>query len=135
MCDYLNLMKLKKLKIIPVDILLVGAVGSGKSSTLNTICGAYKFETSDGFDCKTMVIEGIQVNDYIRMWDSPGFGNGIQNDYVNSLKITEALSQKVEVNNNTVDVFDIVILVINSNIRDFNSVFYILDNILKILDV
>ena len=60
--------------LMPVDVLVVGATGTGKSSTLNAIFGATVAKVGTSANPETQHISAYSLHDYIRFHDSPGLG-------------------------------------------------------------
>ena len=61
---------------IPLNILLMGGTGVGKSSTINAIYGANRVEVGTGARPQTQEIQECQISKNITLYDSPGLGEG-----------------------------------------------------------
>ena len=111
----------------PLDLLVVGATGSGKSSSVNILLGGNKAEVGYGVDPKTMDINYFELNDWFRLWDTPGVGDGVEKDVEHSKKIIKKLTENVE-NFPDNGFIDMVLVVTEAGVRDIGSVMYLLDN-------
>ncbi|MDY5821178.1 MAG: GTPase [Helicobacter sp.] len=65
---------------IPLNILLMGGTGVGKSSTINAIYGANRVEVGTSARPQTQEIEQCQISKNITLYDSPGLGEGSEKD-------------------------------------------------------
>ena len=86
-----NFLHLKEQKI---NLMITGATGCGKSSTINALFNAEVAKVGVGVDPETMEITKYEMDNLI-LWDSPGLGDGkeadnrhakniIKNDYIPS---------------------------------------------------
>lgn len=66
-----NLARLRETK---VNILVTGATGAGKSSTINALFNTEVAKVGVGADPETMHIKKFELNNII-LWDSPGLGD------------------------------------------------------------
>ncbi len=82
-----NLAKLKNTK---VNLLIVGATGCGKSSTINALFNTNKAKVGQGVDPETMKISKYELNNII-VHDSPGLGDGKEADIRHAKAITKLL--------------------------------------------
>ena len=67
-----NVMRLKDNKI---NIMITGATGCGKSSTINALFDTEVAKVGVGVDPETMEIEKYELDNLI-LWDTPGLGDG-----------------------------------------------------------
>lgn len=65
-----NVMRLKDNKI---NIMITGATGCGKSSTINALFDTEVAKVGVGVDPETMEIEKYELDNLI-LWDTPGLG-------------------------------------------------------------
>ncbi|MCW7552297.1 ATPase, T2SS/T4P/T4SS family [Endozoicomonas gorgoniicola] len=74
--DKLQVMRnLAKLKETKVNILITGATGSGKSSTINALFNTDKARVGQSADPETMDITRYEMNNIV-IFDTPGLGDG-----------------------------------------------------------
>lgn len=115
----------------PIDVLLVGATGTGKSSTLNAIFGDAVCKVGDGVDPQTQDVSDYLVHDYLRIHDSAGLGDGVAADTRHAQNITEALLRRVggdkDFKNN--GFMDLVLVILDGGSRDLGTVFRLLEQV------
>ena len=108
----------------PIDVLLVGATGTGKSSTLNAIFGDAVCKVGDGVDPQTQDVSDYLVHDYLRIHDSAGLGDGVAADTRHAQNITEALLRRVggdkDFKNN--GFMDLVLVILDGGSRDLGII-------------
>ena len=75
----------------------MGVTGSGKSSTLNSLCGEERFETSGNTESETYELKGValslekDITDQTILVDSPGIGDSQGRDKAHIEMIIEGL--------------------------------------------
>lgn len=120
--------KLKIINIQPIDILIVGNTGAGKSSTINAILENNAVIVGNTCEPETSEISGVKLNDYLRFWDSPGLGDSIQKDKYYSKSLCDFLKQKYILDNKEYGLIDLVLLIIDGSSRDIGTSLKILEN-------
>ena len=76
---------------IVFDVMVTGATGSGKSTTLNTVFQKKVAEVGSGVDPQTMDLKSYRLNYAFRLWDTPGLGDGKGNDKSHAKLIIDLL--------------------------------------------
>jgi predicted GTPase len=114
----------KNIRSLPMDIMLVGATGVGKSSTLNALLDAEQAKVGYGVDPETQDIQCYMLNEYIRLWDTPGLGDDPSLDKAHSQKIVELL----EKHEDSQYVIDLVLVLIDASSRDIGTTYKILND-------
>jgi len=118
-----NLTNLKDTKI---NILITGATGSGKSSTINALFDFDKAKVGTGVDPETMSISKYEL-DNIVLFDSPGLGDGKEADLRHAKNIIEKLLEK---NDNEELLIDLVLVVLDGSSRDLGTSFELINNVI-----
>lgn len=109
-----------------VNILLVGATGSGKSSTVNALFDMEVAKVGVGVDPETEYISKYEL-DNLTIWDTPGLGDGIQNDAEYNDLIIKKLS---EMDENGDPLIDLVVVVLDSSSKDLGTSYDLINNVL-----
>ena len=111
-----KLARLKELSEKKVNILIAGATGAGKSSTINALFDANVAEVGEGADPETQEMTSYELNNLI-IWDSPGFGEGI-NDAIYAKMIEKQLQ---ELDENGEPLIDLVLVVLDASSKDLGT--------------
>ena len=101
-----NVMKLKDQR---VNIMITGATGCGKSSTINAMFDTEVAKVGVGVDPETMEIEKYELDNLI-LWDTPGLGDGKEADNRHAKNIIKKLS---EVDENGDALIDLVLVILD----------------------
>lgn len=131
--DYLYDKLYRKLKIanfMPLDVLVVGSTGAGKSTTLNKLFGKEITKVGMGVNPETVALQSHRLNSMIRFWDTPGLGDGLLADYSHSKKIIDLLCKKYEMNQKEYGFIDLVLLIIEGSNRDMGTTYKLINEIL-----
>ena len=120
----------KKLNIIPLDLLIVGATGSGKSTTLNAILQRNEAQIGYGADPETMDTNYYMLNNFIRIWDSPGLGDEVEIDNEHKKKISDLLTKKYQRNYESYGFIDMVLVIIDASSRDIGTEYDLINNVI-----
>ena len=123
--------KLRQL-LYPLDVLLVGATGVGKSSTINAIFGEAKAKVGNGCEPETQTISAFRAHEYFRIHDSAGLGDGKANDANHAKNITQELLRTVSLVNDPklYGFTDLVMVILDGGGRDMGTTYQLLQNVI-----
>lgn len=82
-----------RLGVQPLDVMITGVTGAGKSTTLNAFFQKEVAAVGYGVDPKTMEINSYSLGAYIRLWDTPGLGDGVEKDRIHKRKMIDLLER------------------------------------------
>lgn len=108
------------------NILITGATGCGKSSTINALFGIEKAEVGTGVDPQTMSIAKYDYNG-LTLWDSPGLGDGPEADKRHAEGIINKLTERDDDGNLLIDV---VLVILDGSSRDLGTSFELIEKVI-----
>ena len=128
------LARLRKLCSTKTNIMLVGATGCGKSSTINALFSCN--QQAEGYveaakvgsraDPETRDIERFRVGNLI-LWDTPGLGDGTEIDGHHREVVTELLREEDQEGNALID---LVLVILDGSTRDLGTSYKILNEVI-----
>ena len=118
-----NVMRLKAQKI---NIMITGATGCGKSSTINAIFGTEVAKVGVGVDPETMEIRKYELDNLV-LWDTPGLGEGKEADNRHAKNIIKKLS---EVDKNGNALIDLVLVILDGGSRDLGTSYGLINKVI-----
>ena len=104
--------KLQHMGVRPLDVMMAGVTGAGKSTTLNAFFQKTVAKVGDGVDPETMDLDAYMLNDFFRVWDTPGLGDGVENDRVHKKKMTDLLYKTYTYEDQLYGLIDLVMVVV-----------------------
>ncbi len=124
--------KTSVLSYSPVDVLLIGSTGAGKSSTLSAIFSKEVSKIGIGVNPETSEIRDYSLENGLRFWDTPGFGDSTSNDEIYSKEILEMLKWDID-NDSKYAFIDMVVIILDASTRDMCTSFNLIKSILSVL--
>lgn len=118
-----NLLNLKNKKI---NLLITGATGVGKSSTINALFKIEVAKVGTGVNPETMDIAKYELKNLI-LWDSPGLGDGVEKDKIHAKNIREKL---MECDENGDPLIDLVLVILDGGSRDLGTSFELINSVI-----
>lgn len=116
-------LKLEKEKI---NIMITGATGCGKSSTINALFDMEKAKVGVGVDPETMQIEKYELGNLV-LWDSPGLGDGKEADNRHAKNIINKLYERDENGNLLID---LVLVILDGSTRDLGTSYELINEVI-----
>lgn len=114
----------------PLDVMVTGVTGAGKSTTLNTFFQKEVAKVGTGVDPETMELDSYSLNDVIRFWDTPGLGDGVQADQIHSTKIVDLLYKTYTLDEQQYGFIDLVLIIIEGANRDMGTTYKLLNEVI-----
>jgi len=118
-----NILKLKDEK---VNLLITGATGSGKSSTINAMFNIEVAKVGTGVDPETMSIKKYELDNLI-LWDSPGLGDGKEKDILHAKGIIKKLLEKGDDGD---PLIDLVLVILDGGSRDLGTSYELINQVI-----
>lgn len=118
-----NLQGLRNEKL---NILITGATGCGKSSTINALFGEDIAKVGTGVDPETQNIQKFQLNNMV-LWDSPGLGDGKEADNRHAKNIINKLHERDKDGNALID---IVLVILDGSSRDLGTSYELINSVI-----
>lgn len=118
-----NILNLKNKK---VNLMITGATGCGKSSTINAMFNKNIAKVGIGVDPETMAIQKYELDNLI-LWDSPGLGDGKEKDIQHSKEIISKLN-KLDENNQPL--IDLVLVILDGGSRDLGTSYELINSVI-----
>lgn len=122
--------KLKIARFRPLDVMVTGVTGAGKSTTLNSFFQKQVAKVGDGVAPETMELTSYQLNDVFRLWDTPGLGDGVEEDKIHSKRLIDLLYKTYSLDNKTYGFIDMVVVVIEGSNRDMGTTYKLLNEVI-----
>lgn len=118
-----NFLYLKEQKI---NLMITGATGCGKSSTINAMFNTEVAKVGTGVDPETMDIQKYEL-DNLTLWDSPGLGDGKEADNRHAKNIIKKLNERDENGNLLID---LVLVILDGGSRDLGTSYELINSVI-----
>lgn len=118
-----NIMNLRDKKI---NIMITGATGCGKSSTINALFDMEIAKVGVGVDPETMNITKYELDNLI-LWDSPGLGDGKEADNRHARNIIKKLQEKDFLGHALID---LVLVILDGSTRDLGTSYELINSVI-----
>ena len=114
----------------PLDVLVVGCTGAGKSSTINALFETCVARVGRNCDPETTNISSMQLNELMRFWDSPGLGDNVLSDRKYSEDLIDLLYRDYTLDNNKYGLIDTVLVILHGSGRDMGTTYQLLNEVI-----
>ena len=121
-----RLSRLIKVRDKKVNIILVGATGSGKSSTVNALFNMDVAKVGVGVNPETDLITSYELEN-LTIWDTPGLGDGVKNDEAYNKMLVDKLS---ELDKNGDPLIDLVLVILDASSKDLRTSYDLINNVI-----
>ena len=117
---------LRKLSTQKMNIMVTGATGCGKSSTINALFDTEKAVVGTSPNPQTMDIQRYEFDNLI-IWDTPGLGDGVKEDERHTTNIINKLHEK---DRNGDLLIDLVLVILDGSSRDLGTSLVLITDVL-----
>ena len=118
-----NFLYLKEQKL---NLMITGATGAGKSSTINALFNMEVAKVGVTSDPQTMEITNYTLGNLV-LWDTPGLGDGKEADARHTKNIINKLLEKDEKGNLLID---LVLIILDGSSRDLGTSYELINNVI-----
>lgn len=122
--------KINQIGAYPLDVMVTGVTGAGKSTTLNALFQKTVAKVGDGVDPETMELYTYRLNDVLRIWDTPGLGDGVEIDEIHKRKMVDLLYKTYTMKENKYGFIDMAIIIIEGSNRDMGTTYTLLNEVI-----
>ncbi|MBE9610820.1 GTPase family protein [Chitinilyticum piscinae] len=122
--------KLDHARFYPLDVMVTGVTGAGKSSTLNALFLREIARVGRGCEPETMGIDHYRMNERIRLWDTPGLGDGIAADLRHQKAMIDLLTRTYTHQDGVFGLIDLALVVIDGSGRDLGATYSLINDTL-----
>ncbi len=118
--------KLLQLQNQKLNIMVTGACGSGKSSTINAMFNSEVATIGVGVDPETMTITKYDKQNMV-LWDTPGLGDGEKEDICHKENIIKKLNERDSKGNALID---LVLVILDGGSRDLGTSYELINSVI-----
>lgn len=112
----------------PLDVMVAGVTGAGKSTTLNSFFQRTVAAVGNGADPETMTVGDYSLNKYFRIWDTPGLGDSVKQDEIHKAKMIELLDKTW--GNHLYKFIDLALVIIEGANKDMGTTYTLLNDVI-----
>ena len=105
----------------PLDVLVIGGTGAGKSSTINLLFEKEIVKIGRQCNPETQNITSLMINDSLRIWDSPGLGDTTLKDREYTKDLVELLHKVYYMNHNYYGLIDMILIIVNGSTKEIGT--------------
>lgn len=116
--------------VYPLDIMVTGVTGAGKSTTMNSLFEKYVAKVGKDVEPETVDLISYELNKVIRFWDTPGLGDGISQDKKHAKKIIDLLHKTYIIDDTEYGWIDLVLVIIEGINRDMGTTYKLINDII-----
>ncbi len=116
----------RKLRSQQMNIMVTGATGCGKSSTINALFDTEKAIVGTGPNPETMDIKRYNLDNLV-IWDTPGLGDGKEADERHTKYIIEKLHEK---DSRGYLLIDLVLVILDGSSRDLGTSYDLINSVI-----
>jgi len=109
-----------------INLMITGATGSGKSSTINALFNSDKAKVGEGVNPETMDIQKYELGN-LNIWDTPGLGDGKEKDIQHSQNIEDKLNEKDSDGNALID---LVLVILDGGSKDLGTSYELINQVI-----
>lgn len=122
--------KMQIMGVYPLDIMVTGVTGAGKSTTMNSLFEKYVAKVGKDVEPETVDLISYELNKVIRFWDTPGLGDGISQDKKHAKKIIDLLHKTYIIDDTEYGWIDLVLVIIEGINRDMGTTYKLINDII-----
>lgn len=113
----------------PLDVLVVGGTGAGKSSTINALFESEVAKVGCNCDPETMSVSSMELNELMRFWDTPGLGDNVVSDKRYSKELVDMLYKDYYMDEKRYGLIDTVLVILDGSGRDMGTTYRLLNDV------
>lgn len=114
----------------PLDVLVVGGTGAGKSSTLNTLFQREVAKVGNEGEPETMSVNSVRLNNLLRFWDTPGLGDNVYKDMEYAKELVNVLYRECTISDKQYGLIDTVLVILDGSGRDLGTTYKLLNEVI-----